>query len=70
MWSFPHTLNELLPDDHPVRLVAEFVGALDRSGWADIEMDLEADPLGAPAYHPRAFSSLGMEVLRMAISSG
>ena len=58
MWMLPPTLDELLPLDHPARFVAEFVDALDREGWAELGVDLEGDPLGAPAYHPRALLSV------------
>ncbi len=54
MWLLPPTLDDLLPLDHPARFVAEFVDALDREGWAEIGVEIEGDPLGAPAYHPRA----------------
>ena len=54
MWLLPPSLDELLPSDHPARFVAEFVDALDREGWAQIGVEMEGDPLGAPAYHPRA----------------
>ena len=52
MWLLPPSLYELLPLDHPARFVAEFVDALNREGWAEFGVD--GDPLGAPAYHPRA----------------
>ena len=58
MWMLPPTLDELLPLDHPARFVAEFVDALDREGWAELGVDVEGDPLGAPAYHPRALLSV------------
>ena len=38
--------------------MAEFVDALDREGWAELGVDVEGDPLGAPAYHPRALLSV------------
>ena len=54
MWLLPPSLDELLPLDHPARFVAEFVDALDRDDWAELGVEIEGDPLGAPAYHPRA----------------
>lgn len=50
----PPTLDELVPNDHPARFVAEFVDALDRSQWAEMGVRFDGDALGAPAYHPRA----------------
>ena len=60
MWLLPPTLDELLALDHPVRFVAEFVDALDRKGWAELGVEIEGDPLGAPAYHPRTLLSVWM----------
>ena len=53
-WLFPPTLEELLPSDHAARFVAAFVGALDRASWLEMEIVVDGDPLGAPAYEPRA----------------
>ena len=50
----PPFLDELLPLDHPARFAAEFVDALDREDWKELGVEIEGDPLGAPAYHPRA----------------
>ena len=55
MWLLPPSLDELLPLDHPARFVAEFVDALDREGWSELGVEIDGDPMGAPAYHPRAF---------------
>ena len=54
MWMLPPTLDELLPTDHPVRFVGEFVDGLEREEWAELGVAIEGDPMGAPAYHPRA----------------
>ena len=57
-WLLPPTLEDLLPEDHPSRFVAAFVDGLDRVGWARMEIDVDGDHLGAPAYHPRALLSV------------
>ena len=56
-WLLPPTLDELLAEEHPARFVAAFVDALERAIWIELEIDLEGEPLGAPAYHPRALLS-------------
>ena len=58
IWMLPPTLDELLPLDHPARFVAEFVDALDRGDWAELEVEIDGEVLGAPAYHPRALLSV------------
>ena len=54
VWMLPPTLDEMVPEDHPVRFVAEFVDALDREDWAELGVDIDGSWTGAPAYHPRA----------------
>ena len=51
-WLLPPVLDELLAQAHPARFVAAFVDGLPRDAWSEIEIDLDGDPLGAPATCP------------------
>ena len=61
-WLLPPTLDELVPPDHPARFVAEFVNVLDRKEWMELGVQPDGEPLGAPAYHPRALLSVAVRV--------
>ena len=54
VWLLPPSLDEVLADDHPARLVAALVDSLTAAEWAELGVDLAGQALGAPAYHPRA----------------
>ncbi len=68
-WLLPPTLGELIPDDHPARFVAEFVDALDRTAWVELGIGPDGEPLGAPAYHPRALLSVWLHGFMTGIRS-
>ena len=53
-WLLPPTIDELIADDHPARFVASVVDSLNSAFWEKMKVVVEGDPLGAPAYHPRA----------------
>lgn len=57
-WLLPPRLDELIPADHPSRFVAAFVDGLDAETWKELEIELDGDPMGAGAYHPRALLSV------------
>ena len=57
-WLLPPAVDDLLAQDHPARFVAAFVDGLERVSWAEMEIGVEGDPLGAPAYHPHLLLSV------------
>ena len=58
MWMMPPALDELVPADHPARFVDVYLDGLGRDGWAELGVDPDGNPMGAPAYHPRALLSV------------
>ncbi|HEY8745295.1 MAG TPA: IS1182 family transposase [Chloroflexota bacterium] len=57
-WLLPHSLEDLLPQDHPVRFVGVFVDQLDQAAWAELGVRAGGEERGAPAYHPRLLLSV------------
>lgn len=58
VWLLPPSLDDLVPDDHPVRFVAAFVDALTRADWQAMGIAPDGDAMGAPAYDARVLLSV------------
>jgi len=52
-WLLPPALDDLLSHDHPARFVGTFVDGLLRDTCSEMEIHLDGDPPGAPAYSPQ-----------------
>lgn len=52
-WLLPPSVSDLLPDDHPVRLILDFLDLLPDTTWAKLGIPQQPDPRGAPAYPPQ-----------------
>jgi transposase len=59
------TLDDRIPDDHPVRLIAEILEGYDWSGW-ESQYD---GRLGQPPIHPKILASLWLYGLRRGVRS-
>ena len=53
-YLMPPSADELLPEDHPARVVGAFIDSLGKDDWAALGVALVANRLGCPRYHPRA----------------
>ena len=51
VFMFPPSLDDLIPADHPVRLVADLVESLGPSERQEMGINSAGDPMGAPSYH-------------------
>ena len=58
VYLLPPSLDEWLPDDHPVRYVAMFVASLPQSTWQELGVHPDGAALGAPAYDPQLLLSV------------
>jgi transposase len=58
VYLLPPSLDEWLPDDHPVRYVAMFVASLPPATWQELGVHPDGDPRGAPAYAPELLLSV------------
>jgi transposase len=54
IWLFPPSLDEMIPEDHPVRFVAAFVDSLSEKEWHELGINPHGEARGAPEYSPRA----------------
>lgn len=51
-WELPASLDTLLPSDHPVRFVAQYVDALTAEDWQELGIAWQEGGQGAHGYHP------------------
>jgi transposase len=52
-WDLPASLDGLIPPDHPVRFVAQYVDGLDAQEWQELGISWEEGGPGSHGYHPR-----------------
>jgi transposase len=69
VYLLPPSLDEWLPDDHPVRYVAMFVASLPETTWQELGVHPDGAPLGAPAYDPELLLSVWLAGFMMGIRS-
>jgi transposase len=52
-WELPASLDGLLPPDHPVRFVAQYVDGLTAADWQSLGIRWQEGGQGAHGYHPK-----------------
>lgn len=57
-WLLPPSVDDLVAPDHPARFVDMLLEGFDEEEWESLGVDMEGDPMGAPAYHPRALAGV------------
>jgi len=68
-WLMPPALEELVDEDHPVRVAVAFVQALSPEQWAETGINLLPQRKGAPANHSRPLLSLRLYGFTLGIRS-
>lgn len=58
VWLLPPALGDLILAEHPARFIAAFVDGLEQGIWKEMEIDLDGEGVGAPAYDPRVLLSV------------
>ena len=52
-WELPTSLDTLVPRDHPVRFVAQYVDGLSGEDWLELGIRWQEGGQGAHGYHPK-----------------